>query len=169
MSRFQKAKALQQARIPLPQITSPLPEQYTKTGTPVVKPILAPYRTQPVRGAIAPIPHSLQITPPLPPSPQNAALPQFTLAKIQSLLSSQGTRSIECPGPDRPLILVRGGKPEVQQTTLSAEEINTFLQEVATQTKIPLLPGLYKALLGPYLITAVISDVIGSRFILQRR
>lgn len=176
-ARFQKARALQQARAPsLARLSSlALPEQtnYTKTGLPVVKPILSAYNVSPSLVKSPPLhaPHAYAPhTPPLAvPSSTPSALPQFGIGKIQAYLQNPTTRSIECPGPDRPLVLVRGGKPEVQQVTLSAEEINTFLQEVATQTKIPLLPGLYKALLGPFIITAVLSDVIGSRFIVQRR
>jgi hypothetical protein len=176
-TRIRKAQALAQARdtpyTRTPQTTI-LKEQLQKTGTPIIRPVLAPYTEQPSRGASIQRPtlatSSPKQHPPLPSlAPASPPLPETHTPKIQRYLAQPSTQSIECPGPDKPLILVQKGKPEIQQTTLTAEEIDSFLHTIATQTKIPLIPGLYKTFVGPFILTAVITEVVGTRFILQRK
>jgi hypothetical protein len=43
------------------------------------------------------------------------------------------------------------------------------MSSISEQTKIPLIPGIFKAVLNNLIITAVLSDYVGTRFIIQKR
>ena len=61
------------------------------------------------------------------------------------------------------------GKTQPSQTTLSKEEIQKVIKFFSEQTHIPLVVGVFKAILGNLTITAVVSDFIGTRFIIQKK
>ncbi len=107
--------------------------------------------------------------PPRPTVPQNAQAITFTNQIIQQWLNDPRVQSVECPGPGKPLVIVKQNRPQVTSQSLDREAILAFLQEVAQKTKIPIGEGLYKAIIGPYIITAVLSEMIGNRYIIQRR
>ena len=58
-----------------------------------------------------------------------------------------------------------------QQINLSftSEDIKIFLKEISEKTKIPLLTGLFKVMFQNLIITAVISEFIGSKFIIEKK
>src|SRR3989344_240183 len=47
-------------------------------------------------------------------------------------------------------------------------EINNLMQEVSNKTRIPLIQGLFKAAFQDLVLTAVISEHIGTRFMIQK-
>ncbi|MDP1695919.1 MAG: hypothetical protein Q8L29_03330 [archaeon] len=92
-----------------------------------------------------------------------------TLSRIEQLLVDPAVLSVECPGPTKHLLMNRGGAIQTANITLSIEEINNIMGEISDRTRIPILPGIFRAALGNYTITAIISEFAGTRFIIQKR
>ncbi len=92
-----------------------------------------------------------------------------SMKKIIPFIKDIFVQSIECKGPDTPLLVLKGGIIQVTNIILSKEEIDLIMQEISNETRIPLMQGLFKALHGRLIITAAISDFVGTRFILEKR
>lgn len=91
------------------------------------------------------------------------------LEKINEILSDPGVQSIECPGPEKKITINKSGRIEIIPLALTKEEISKITQFFSEKTKIPLLTGVFRANLANLSITAIISDFVGTRFILQKR
>ena len=106
----------------------------------------------------------------IPPSnPDESIQIPESMKKIVPFIKDIFVQSIECKGPDTPLLVLKGGIIQVTNIVLSKEEIDLIMQEISNQTRIPLMQGLFKALLGQLIITGAISDFVGTRFILEKR
>lgn len=101
-----------------------------------------------------------------PPTPRGIS---FSIEKLNNILLDPLISMIECPGADKPIIATRGGISSVSKIILTEEEINNFMKDISQRTRIPVITGLFKALVGNFMITAVVSDFIGTRFVIQRR
>jgi len=101
------------------------------------------------------------------PSPQ--PLPAgFSLGKIDPLIYDNRITTIECPGPGKFILTKTAGNINITRISLGEEEIKIMIQEFSRQAKIPIITGLFKAVVGNLVITAVISDFVGSRFIINK-
>lgn len=87
---------------------------------------------------------------------------------IKNLINDRSVSSIECPGPEKEIIVNKFGRIKPIGLSLSAQEINKIIKEFSEKTKIPLIKGIFKAALGNIIITAVISEYVGTRFIIQK-
>jgi len=128
------------------------PQRYT------LKPVL-PRKFQPsianeTRNMILPVP--------------SAAPSGFDLTKLNFLVQDPRVTVIECPGPNKLVIARTEGRIAVTKVYLSQEEITAVLDKFAKEARIPLIGGLFKAAVGNLVITAVTSDVVGSRFIITK-
>lgn len=119
----------------------------------------------------------------MPPSPQIPEYPlpptvqylkpyptgiEIDLGKINPLVLDQAVQTIECNGAEQNIVVKgrMGTKPT--QIILSNEDINYVLQSFATSSKIPLHEGVYKIAVGKLILSAIVSDVIGSKFIIRK-
>lgn len=91
------------------------------------------------------------------------------LARINQILSDPAVIGIECQGADKNILVNRSGRTQIVNIKLSEEEIKNIVTEISEKTKIPLIPGVFKAAFENKIITAVISEFIGIRFILSKR
>ena len=156
VARLRKAQMLHEQRLPPVNHQTVAPVTMPVSARPQI-PILRPVR-------YAPAPHQA----PRAPQPSVQPLPLFSLPSFAALVRDAQIAMIECQGPDKPLIITQQGRPEVSKVILSTEDIATIIQEVSQYTHIPIVQGLFKALIGPFSISGVNSEVAGSRFILQR-
>lgn len=102
--------------------------------------------------------------------PHNQILtPSKDYGKIQVFLEDNSVSSIECPGPGQPIVVVRAGQKQFTRITLSPEEIKELLNEVSDSAHIPLLEGVFRAAVDNFSINAVVSEMIGSRFIIKKQ
>ena len=102
-------------------------------------------------------------------SPIPQPLPQgFSLIKIDSLINDNTITAIECAGPGKPLIVRSLGKVVPTRISLSEEEIKKIIETFSLYARIPMMEGVFKAAVGNTLITAVVSDFVGSRFIINK-
>jgi hypothetical protein len=92
----------------------------------------------------------------------------FILGKIEPLLKDNMIQTIECPGPGKNILVKKLNKINVTKLALSQEEINDIITEFSNMAKIPLLGSILKAAVGNMLISAVTSDFVGSRFIINK-
>jgi len=77
--------------------------------------------------------------------------------------------TIECSGAGKPLMIIRAGQKMGTKISLSAAEIKEVLQKVSDAVHIPLLEGVFRAAVDNFSINAVISEMIGSRFIIKKQ
>ncbi|MBU0977502.1 MAG: hypothetical protein KKD18_03735 [Nanoarchaeota archaeon] len=91
------------------------------------------------------------------------------LGKLAGILIDPSVFSVECPGPYKSLLVNRSGSLQTSGVTLTPEEINAVMHNISDQTRIPLTPGVFRAALQDLVITAVLSDYVGTRFVIQKR
>ncbi len=88
--------------------------------------------------------------------------------KISPLLNDPSVSTIECMGEGKELMVIRAGQKQRTRIVLSAKEILGVLNRVADETHIPLLEGVFRASLEGFSINAVISEMVGSRFVIKK-
>jgi len=109
-----------------------------------------------------PLPPNLQY---LQPVPTNI---QIDLGKLNGITQDPNVNSIECNGPDEPVFVK--GRMGTKQTTimLNNEEINDVLNRFSTISRIPIHEGVFKIVVGKFILSAIISEVVGSKFIIRK-
>ncbi|MEK6927884.1 MAG: hypothetical protein AABX11_05625 [Nanoarchaeota archaeon] len=128
-------------------------------------PIVTPGREINLTNQGHPVPHSMfPVEPTL-----TMSIRQLISDKIKNILLDPGVFSVECPGPSKPLIVTAGGMVRSTNIIFTEEEITSFMNDISQKTRIPILPGLYKAVFGNLLIIAVVSEFVGTRFLIQKR
>jgi hypothetical protein len=141
----------------------------------LVTPIRMPTRTlrpQPVPRAM-PVMNSAPVAPArkeiqMPAAPPGATLSQ-DYGKLTPLLSDPSVSTIECAGASKPLTIIRAGQKQMTRINLNVEEIKEFLQKISDIVHIPLLEGVFRAAVDNFSVNAVISEIIGSRFIIKKQ
>lgn len=94
--------------------------------------------------------------------------PDFSLNKLEQLVRDNRVTVIECPGPGKPVLVKSLGRIIPSQVTLSEQEIKSIIETFSKFAKIPAIGGIFKAAVGNLVITAVLSDYVGSRFIINK-
>ncbi len=102
----------------------------------------------------------------LKPTPTKTGI-EIELGKLNPLIKDPAVRIIEA-NPDEKVTVTgtMGTKPT--DIILSKEDINRVINKFSEISKIPVTEGVYKVVAGNLILSAVISDVIGSRFILKK-
>lgn len=91
------------------------------------------------------------------------------LGKVTPILLDPSVFSVECPGPEKNLLVNRGGRIQTATTKLSKEEIDRIIDSFSEKTNIPISQGIFKTAFKDILITAVVSEFAGTRFIIEKR
>ncbi len=134
-----------------PIIFKPLP-----TNIPIKK------QMTPLKIPEYPLPPRLQY---LRPVPTNI---EIDLGKLNPFIQDTALTSIECNGPEEPLIVVGRMGMRTTNIILTKEEINGVLQRFSESSKIPLREGVFKIAVGRLILSAIVSEVIGSKFIIRK-
>ena len=129
---------------------------------PFQKPILKPQRTIPVPQRKMPI-HMA------PPTIVGQAGVIGNYGKITPLLNDPSISSIECPGPDKQIIVIRAGQRQFTNLSLNQEELKDLFEEISEKAMIPLIDGVFRAAVENFSISGVISEMIGSRFVIKKQ
>lgn len=106
--------------------------------------------------------------PSLPPPSENQIFP-VRFGKITQILLDPTVFSVECPGPGKNLIVNKAGQIQAAPLILTKKEIDEVMDEISEKTRIPIVQGLFKAAVQDLIVTAVVSDYVGTRFIIQKR
>lgn len=88
--------------------------------------------------------------------------------KISPLLNDTSVSTIECSGEGKELMIIRAGQKQRTRIVLSGKEIKEILDKVADEAHIPLLEGVFRANIKGFSISAVISEMVGSRFVIKK-
>ncbi len=93
---------------------------------------------------------------------------EINLEKLNPLLYDPAVNVIESNGPEQAIIVrgAMGTKPT--NIILSKDEITEIIQIFSKKSKIPANEGAVKIALGKYILSAIISEEYGSRFIIQK-
>jgi len=160
--KTKKEEFVERVKIKIPEITEKFPETFVKMPRQILM-------QKAVRAApILRIPETR-----LPPQfaylrPTATREAELNLEKLNPLLYDPSVNVIESNGPDQ-VIIVRGAmgtKPT--NIVLSKEEINEVIQTFSKKSKIPAKEGAVKIAFGRHVLSAIISDEYGSRFIIQK-
>lgn len=88
--------------------------------------------------------------------------------QITLLLNDASVSSIECNGVGNPVMVVQMGRKQMTNIFLSKEEIDAVLEKISGEVHIPLLDGVFRAAVDGFSISAIISGMIGSRFVIKK-
>ncbi len=92
----------------------------------------------------------------------------FVLDEVDYLLKDPSIQSIECPGPGKNLLVKRYNQTNITKTILNQEEITHLINVFSKQAKIPVVGGILKAAVGDLVMSAILSEFVGSRFIINK-
>lgn len=88
--------------------------------------------------------------------------------KLIPLLNDPSISMIECQGAGRPLKILRMGQTQLTRIVLIPQDIKNILGKVSHEARIPLMDGVFRAAVEGFTINAVISEMIGSRFVIRK-
>ena len=92
----------------------------------------------------------------------------FELGKLNFLINDPRITIIECPGPEKFIIARTEGRTTLTKLSLNQSEIQGLIEKFSKEAKIPIISGLFKAAVGNLIMTAVISSLVGNRFIITK-
>lgn len=93
---------------------------------------------------------------------------EMNLGKLNMLLRDKAITMIECPGPEKPILIKRINQLNITKVSLSQQEINNIIEEFSKKARIPIIGGVFRASVSNLTISAVISEFVGSRFIITK-
>lgn len=101
----------------------------------------------------------------LKPTPKEA---EIDLGRLNPLIQDPLIKEIECNGSDENIIVhLTAGRMPVE-LMLTKDEIKDIMKKFSEATKIPMHQGVYKVVFGKLILSAIISDVIDSKFIIKK-
>lgn len=137
----------------------------------IIKPIPV-QQPQPVQRPIQPLlQRSMPIyTPPIQPPIQRPVQEDLKIdwGKIQALIDDPSISAIECQGDKKDLIVTKHNQIMKTEIKLNKEEIDYVINEFSDKARIPLIEGMLRARIGNLQISAVVSTVTSSRFIITK-
>ncbi len=128
------------------------------------------FRQQPLRPR--PQPRRSLVPPQFPrqnASYQEPVVTQEDYGKITPLINDPSVQQIECAGAGKQIIVVRLGQKQITRITLNTGEISELVENISNKAHIPLLNGVFRAAVDHLLISAVVSEMIGTRFVIKKQ
>lgn len=138
------------------------PNPLVNLGTQTFKPLPRPYAIP--RKLIIPkarLPAHLEYLKPAP-TPL-----EIDLGKLNPFLRDPSVQSIECNGTDEKIIL-KVPTQRITEVTLTKEEIDNVIAAFSEKSRIPAEEGVFRAAVGRWMISAIISEVIGAKFVIKK-
>jgi hypothetical protein len=108
------------------------------------------------------LPEEFQYLKPVP------SMREINLNKLNTLVNDPKIREIECAAPNKPIVVYGSMGRMPTEITLSNNEIEDIIQRFSKASKIPVDTGIYKVVVGNLIFSAIISDVIASRFLITK-
>lgn len=90
------------------------------------------------------------------------------IGKLNLFLTDKAITMIECPGPHKFVLIKKAGKVNLTKIILTQEEIDKIIENFSKAARIPLIGGVFKASTGKLTISAILSEFVGSRFIIYK-
>ena len=92
-----------------------------------------------------------------------------TAEKLNFLIKDPAVTEIECTDAGQPLLVKKAGTVQRTRVKLSIEEIYQLIAEFSQKARIPVIEGTFKAALNNLILTAILSETLGPRFIMQKK
>jgi len=99
--------------------------------------------------------------------PKNAIINDIDLYKITSLVQNPEVKMI-IANPDEKVSIIEATGTRITDITLSKEDIDRIINSFSEKSKVPIEEGIYKINFGNLTLSAVISQIIGSRFVIKK-
>ena len=93
---------------------------------------------------------------------------EIDLGKLNLLVQDPMVRNIECNGPSQNVTVIGTMGTKKTNIILNRDEIDDVIERFSREAKIPVHEGVFKVVLGKMIFSSVISNVIGSRFIIRK-
>lgn len=174
----EKAKSMQETPEPVqeekPKITIPKPKPKPEEGLNIVGPVRIRTKRREIsddRGRFdypklripePKLPEEFQYLKPTPTGKE------VELGKLQPLADDLNVQTIECEGPDKQIIVTGGMGRKPTAIKLSDMEIEEIIKKFSEASKIPAEVGVFKVVVGRFIFSAIISEVVPSRFFIRK-
>lgn len=93
----------------------------------------------------------------------------FSVDKINPLINDSAVQMIECSGPGKSLAVKVRNKIKITKITLSEIEIKEIIDYFSREARIPVIGGILKAAVNDLIISGVVSEFVGPRFIITKK
>ena len=91
------------------------------------------------------------------------------LGKLNEFIKDKSIQAIECNGADEEIVIKKESGEEKTAIKLNNEEIKLILEEFSKESKTPIKKGIFHTATENLEITAIISDISGTKFIITKR
>jgi hypothetical protein len=165
IEKEQSKRVLEKKEIPKREVISPLKTEFNleqQKAVPVTRRFTRPITKPPLFIPEPKLPPHLQYLKPIP-----APAVEIDLLNLNPLIKDPAVRVIECNPDERAIVTgTMGTKPT--DIILNKEDIDTIINRFSEISKIPVSEGIYRVIAGNLILSAIISEVIGSRFIIRK-
>jgi len=122
-----------------------------------------PYRIPaPLKIPESRLPETVQYLRPIPTSRM------IDLGKLHPLIRDPLVKVIECNGPDEKIIVIGAMGRKNTKIILTKEEIDNTINKFSEAAKIPVHEGVFKVVFGTLIFSAMISEVVSSKFLIRK-
>ncbi|MEX0920650.1 MAG: hypothetical protein WDZ62_00070 [Candidatus Pacearchaeota archaeon] len=92
----------------------------------------------------------------------------LNLEKLNPLVQDPLVKSIECNGPGQKIVVKGAMGIKNTSITLTEEDIDDVINKFSKASKIPVSTGVFKVVYGRLVLSAIISEVVDSKFIIKK-
>lgn len=93
---------------------------------------------------------------------------EVDLGKLDPLAKDPLVKIIECQGASKNIIVEGTMGRKRTQITLDRKEIDNVIDNFSKAAKIPVSEGVFKVAVGKFTFSAIISEIIGSKFLIKK-
>jgi len=91
----------------------------------------------------------------------------INLEKLNPLVKDRAVKIIEGT-PDANVIVMGDMGTKPTRITLTKEEIDNIIKKFSEKSKIPVTEGIYRVVVENLILSAIVSEAIGSRFVIKK-
>jgi len=90
------------------------------------------------------------------------------LGKLNPLIEDPFVKVIECNGPNERILVIGTMGRKSTKIILNNEEIDDVINRFSEAAKIPVHEGVFRVVFGILILSAIVSGVIGSKFLIRK-
>ncbi|MDD5700063.1 MAG: hypothetical protein PHH00_02630 [Candidatus Nanoarchaeia archaeon] len=93
---------------------------------------------------------------------------EIDLDKLNPFINDTSVKRIECDGPNKPVLVSGSMGRRPTELVLSSNEIDEIVERFSRAARIPVDVGVFRVVVGNLIFSAIISDVVPSRFVITK-
>lgn len=93
---------------------------------------------------------------------------EIDLSKLNVLVNDPGVKRIECDGPSKYIVVSGSMGRKPTEIALSNDEIDEVVEKFSKAAKIPIDIGVFRVVVGNLILSAIISDIVPTRFVINK-